>query len=112
MNNRDFHFCAISKITMTHVLGAPKSTLKSVDMRLEVSKNLDKSMYIDFKGLPKKDALKPIANAFVHGIIANIRHGAQKGWWSEGEHMQYVIDELQRAFVAQGSDPGESTMEY
>lgn len=69
-------------------------------------------MYLDGKGLPRRDSLKPITNAFIHGLIVNMRMGAAKGWWKEADHMHYVIDQLQRAFVAQSSNPEESTMEY
>lgn len=112
MPKRTFHFAAIAKITLEHERGAPTSVLKASDLRLEVSGNLDRSVYIDGKGLPRKEALKPISNALVMGLITNIRNGAAKGWWKEGEHMQYVIDQLQRAFIQPASEPGESTMEY
>lgn len=112
MPKREYHFCAISKITLEHEQGAPLSTLKASDLRLEVSGNLDRSVYLDGKSLPRKEALKPISNALVMGIITNIKMGAQKGWWKDHEHMQYVIDQLQRGFVAQSTEPKESTMEY
>jgi hypothetical protein len=112
MPKREFHFCAISKMTLTHEQGAPTSVLKASDLRLEVSGNLDKSVYIDGRCLPRKEAMKPLTNALVMGIITNIRMSAAKGWWKEGEHMQYAIDQLHRAFVAQGEEPTESTMEY
>lgn len=108
----EFHFAAISKITLEHKKGEPTSALKYSDLRLEVSGNIDRSHYIDGTGLPRKDALKPITNALVMGLITNMRMGAKKGWWKEHEHMQYVIDQLNRAFVSQASDPGISTMEY
>jgi len=112
MPKQTFHFCAISKITLEHEMGAPTSALKATDLRLEVSGKLDRSMYIDGRGLPRKEALKPITQALIQGLIANMRMGATKGWWKEGEHMQYIINELQRAFVHLSEDPTEGTMEY
>jgi len=112
MPKREFHFAAISKITLSHEDGAASSILKSSDIRLEVSGNLDRSVYIDGKGLPRKEALKPISNALIMGLITNMRMGASKGWWKEHEHMEYVINQLQRAFVTPGNDPIESSMEY
>lgn len=112
MPKQEFHFEAISRITLEHEKGEASSILKQTDLRLQVSKNLDRSIYIDGKGLPRKDALKPISHALVMGIIVNIRIGAAKGWWKESEHMQYVIDELQRAFVHPTDDPIESVMKY
>jgi len=107
----EFHFAVISKITLEHKKGEATSALKYSDLRLEVSGNLDKSTYIDGKGLPRKEAMKPITNALVMGLITNMRNGSAKGWWKEHEHMEYVINQLQRAFVALG-ETGESTMEY
>lgn len=112
MPKNKFHFAAISKITLEHEQGAPTSVLKSSDLRLEVSGNLDKSVYIDSNGLPRKYALKPITNALLSGIITNIRNGAAKGWWSEGEHMKYVVEQLHRMFVEPHDSIGEATMEY
>lgn len=111
MPKRTFHFCAISKITLEHESGSPTSLLKAADLRLEVSGNLDRMQYVDGRGLPRKDALKPISNTLLHGLMANIRYGHEKGWWKDHEHMQYVINELQRIFVAH-SKVGETTMEY
>lgn len=105
------HFCAISKITLEHEQGAKNSQLKYCDLRLEVSGNLDRSQYIDGKGLPRKEGLKPITNALVLGLIANVRMGGDKGWWKEHEHMEFIISELQRGFVAQ-STPDIGKMEY
>ena len=107
----EFHFAVISKITLEHRKGESTSVLKSSDLRLEISGNLDKSSYIDGRGLPRKEALKPITNSLVMGLITNMRNGAAKGWWKEGEHMEYVIQQLHRAFVTPG-ETGESTMEY
>jgi hypothetical protein len=112
MPKRTFHFAAISKITLEHEQGAPTSVLRAADLRLECSGNIDRSVYIDGKGLPRKEALKPITNALVMGLITNMRMGAAKGWWKEHEHMEYVINQLQRAFVQPSGESGESTMEY
>lgn len=112
MPRRTAHFCGISKITVEHEEGAPTSVLKAVDIRLEVSGNQDRSKFIDGKGLPRKEALKVITQTFVQGLIANVKHGHAKAWWKEGDHMRYIIEQLQKAFVATTEEPGESTMEY
>lgn len=111
MPKKTYHFTAISKITLEHHTGEPTSILKTCDLRLEVSGNLDRTQYIDGKGLPRKKALKPISNALAAGIAANIRMGHEKGWWKDHEHLQYVIDQLQRHFVT-NAEMGISTMEY
>lgn len=111
MPKNQSHFAAIAKITLECEKGAQRSTLVATDLRLEISGNLDRSRYIDGAGLPRKDALKPITQALLQGLIVNMRMGAAKGWWKEGEHMEYVFAELQRAFVTPGN-VSESTMEY
>jgi hypothetical protein len=108
---KDFHFIVISKMALTHEKGQSSSILKFADLRLEVSKNMDAGVYIDENDLPTKEALKPISNTLVLGLITNMRNGAIKGWWKESEHMQYVIDKLQEAFVTVTSDPINSTMD-
>lgn len=104
------HFTAVSRITLEYTEGEKTSILKGTDLRLECSGNMDRSRYIDGAGLPRKEALKPLTNALLHGLIVNMRMGAAKGWWKEGEHMQYITDQLNRAFVTPG-DVTEATME-
>lgn len=102
----------MSKITLGHLKGAAMPYLMSTDLRLEVSGNLDRSMYIDGKGLPRKEAMKPITAALVQGLLANIKQCHEKGWWKDHEHIRHIIDELQRGFVEPGTQMTESTMEY
>lgn len=110
MKNR-YHFAVISKTEFEHESGAAMSQVIGSSMRLEVSGNLDKTKYLDGKLLPRKDALKPISGCLILALVTNIRMGAQKGWWKEGEHMEWVIKNLQEAFVAVG-DAKDSTLEY
>jgi hypothetical protein len=111
MPKREYHFAVITKATFVHEQGAPTSTVKHTDLRLEVSGNLDKTQYLDGKGLPRKDSTKPILGTLVLGLVAAMRNAAQKGWMSEAELMHWVTDHLQEGFVTSGK-AGESTMEY
>lgn len=112
MPKQQFHFAAISKITLEHETGMTSSVLKQTDIRFEISNNLDRKVYFDSHGLPTKEAIKPITNALVMGLIANVRTGAANGWMTDYEHMKYIIDQLQRAFVAQTNEPEAGIMEY
>lgn len=104
--DRIFYFTAISKIGLTHRDGEPTSKLAETSVRLEISKNLDKKRYLNNRDLPTEDGIKPMQQAFIQGIMTNIKFADKNGWWKEAEHMQYVIDELQRAYVAVAySDP-------
>ena len=106
-----FYFTAISKIELEHESGDPKSTLKAVNLRLEVSNGLDRSIYLH-KGMLRKAGLKPLTQALLQGLFVNIKTGHAKGWWNEAEHMQYIIDELQRVFVSTSAgEPFEGKME-
>lgn len=111
-NNGEFHFAAIAKMTLRHKKGESTSTLVSADVRLEPGKGLDRNVYLDGRGLPRKEAMKPILNTLVMGLITHMRHSAEKGWMSEGEMMRYVINNLERAFVEVGPKTIEATMEY
>lgn len=108
----EFHFAVISKMTLEQKKGEIKSFLKTADVRLEVSPNLDKSRYLDRDGLPLQDANMPILNTLVVGIVSHMRYAAQKGWMKEGEMMNYVTEQLHRAFVHPSDDPTIATMEY
>ena len=109
MSKDTFHFVVITKATFEHENGAPTSTLKQVDLRLEVSGNLDKSNYVD-DGLPLKEAAKPIASTLVAGLLANIKNCHDKGWWKDHEQMHWIIDALERGFV-EHTTVREATME-
>lgn len=111
MPNHTYHFVVISKATFSHEKGAKTSALEQTDLRLEMSNNLQKDQYIDGKGLPRKDSLKPISSALVAGLLANIAQGHEKGWWKDHEHMNWIIDMLQRGFVS-SSSVTDGTMEY
>src|SRR5690554_5415925 len=100
-----FHFAAIAKMTLEYTEGEQTSTLVEASVRLEPGKGLDRNVYLDGKGLPRKEAMKPILNTLVTGLITHMRHAAQKGWMSEGEMMRYVIKNLEGAFVAVGEAP-------
>lgn len=67
---------------------------------LEVSKNLDKSQYIDPDGVPTAAGTKVLTNNFVQGLIGNIHQAHDKGYWDSAEHLRYIIAELERGFIA------------
>lgn len=103
-----FHFTGISKVVYDHDGQSPKSEHVLTDFRLEISNNLDHKVYLN-KGLPTKEAIKPLSQCFIQGLIGNIHKAHDKGWWDSAEHLRYVIDELERGFV-QITKVGEGTM--
>lgn len=107
--NTEFWFTGISKVTMAHEKGAPKSTHVSTDIRLDVSPNMDKKQYLK-NDLPTKEGVKPLTQCFIQGLVANIHKAHQEGWWDSAEHLRYIISELERGFVRADAKVSESTM--
>lgn len=106
INMQTFYFTAISKIGLGYEDGENKSTLQETSVRLEISKNLDKKKYLQKDGIPTGEGIKPMTLAFIQGLIANVKVADKRGWWKEADHMRYIIDELNRAFVSvHNSDP-------
>lgn len=105
----EFSITGISKVTMEHKKGEPKSTHVATDMRLEISEGMDRKMYLDENDLPTQTAIKHLTQSFIQGLVCNIHMAHQKGWWDSAEHIRYIISELKRGFV-QVATVGESTM--
>jgi hypothetical protein len=105
-------FEGVSRVTVEHEKGAPSSKLKKVEIRLEVSKNQDRSVFFDGTGAMRKAAMKPLTQSLLQGLVANVKNAHAKGWWNEVEHMKYIVDELGRAFATPTDKPFEATMEY
>jgi len=103
-------FTGISKVTLEPNPDGRSSRHVETDFRLEVSKNQDKSIFLDFKGRPKKEGIKPLTQTFIQGLVGNIHFAHEKGYWDSAAHLRYIIDELTRGFatVAKTSE-GEIT---
>jgi hypothetical protein len=76
-----------------------KSSLKHTDINLEIPKELDEEMYFDKEGLPNKNGIKALSQCFIQGLVANIHHGHNKGYWDSAEHLRYIIKEIERGFI-------------
>jgi len=77
----EFSITGISKVTMEHKKGEANSTHVATDMRFEISKNMDRKMYLDNNDLPTQVAIKPLTQTFIQGLVCNIHMAHQKGWW-------------------------------
>jgi hypothetical protein len=105
----EFYFIATSKVTMAHEPPAPQSKHIATDLRLDISPNLDRKIYLDKDDLPTKDGVKPLTLCLTQGLIATIHKAHQEGWWDSAAHLRYIIAELERGFVSV-ANVGESTM--
>lgn len=94
-----FDFTGICKVTMSHEKGTPKSKHVSTDFRLEISKNLDRKVYLDEDELPTKNAIKPLDQCFIQGLVGTIHKAHEEGWWDSADHLRYIICEIERGFA-------------
>ena len=92
-------FTKVSKITLEPNPDGKSSKHIATDFYLEVSKNQEKKMFLDFNGRPKEGGIKPLTQAFVQGLVGNIHFAHEKGWWDSAAHLRYIIDELTRGFA-------------
>jgi hypothetical protein len=102
MPTQKFTFEVTSQMTLEYTHGATSSSLQDAFFNLRPLKPLDKSIYLDDKRMPRKKALKPITNTLVASLIAHVRASAIKGWMKEGDHMEYIMKQLQGIFVTPG----------
>ncbi len=86
-------------LKLKHTKGEAKSKHLETKFNLYLSDNLDKSQYLDKEDLPTANGSKTLTNVFVQGLIGNIHHAHEKGYWDSAEHLRYIIAELERGFI-------------
>jgi hypothetical protein len=94
-----FSFEGKCVLELEHEPGMKKSRHVQTKFNLDVSKNLQRKQYLDNEDLPTADGSKVLTNVFVQGLIGNIHHAHEKGFWNDAEHIKYIIAELERGFV-------------
>ncbi len=96
---REASFTGVSRVTLAHEKGMTTSRHVATDFFLEVSDNQDKTMFLDKEEMPTKIGTKPLTQCFIQGLVGNIHHAHQKGFWDSAEHIRYIISELERGFA-------------
>ncbi len=86
-------------LEMEHQQGDKTSKHVQTKFNLEVTRNLDRSQYLDEDDLPTAAGAKALTNVFIQGLVGCIHHAHQKGYWNDAEHIRYIIAELERGFV-------------
>ena len=86
-------------VTLEHNDGDKTSRHVATDFNLDVSKNLDRKMYLDKNDLPTKAGSQALTQGFVQGLLGNIHYAHEKGYRDSAEHLRYVISELERGFI-------------
>lgn len=105
-----FSFTGISKVTLQHNKGQTTSQHVSTDIRLDPSSNLDARLYLE-KGLPTKEGAKPLTQAFIQGLVANVHRAHELNHWDSAEHLRYINKEIERGvFTVAEVSKGEMTI--
>lgn len=91
-------FIGKSILTLENDGNKKTSRVVSVDIKLDYSENIDRSVYLE-NGLPNKLGTKALTQSFIQGLVANIHQAHQKGMWNDAEHLRYIISELERGFA-------------
>lgn len=94
-----FSFEGRCVLELEHKPGALKSAHVQTKFNLDVDRNLDRKCYLTKEDLPTAEGSKVLSNVFVQGLIGNIHHAHQKGYWDSAEHLRYIISELERGFI-------------
>lgn len=81
-----------------HKAGTCQAAVKSFQVQLGVSDNLDPDSYLDGNGVPTRPGIKAIMNTMIQGLVTNILIGHQNGHWKKEEHLAFVKKEIQRAY--------------
>lgn len=105
-----FHFVAMSKIVLECKPGDTTSVMQHCDVKLETSRNLDRKEYIDGRGMPRKNALRPLISALVHGLVSCIKWAVKQEWATEEDLRTKINEELDRGLKSEtGLSEGQFT---
>lgn len=94
-----FEFEGKCVLQLEHEPGMKTSKHVQTKFNLDVSRNLERKQYLDKEDLPTADGVKALTNVFIQGLVGNIHHAHNKGYWTDAEHIRYIISELERGFV-------------
>jgi hypothetical protein len=104
-----FKFTAVATVTWD-MDGVSIPKVKASDIEAKVD-GLDKNVYVDGRGYPRKAALRPLSGSLLVGILTNIKRGQARGWWDGKEHLEWVIAQLKEGYDKETDDPVEGVME-
>jgi hypothetical protein len=95
-----FFLKAGCQLDLTYSPLTKATSVDCVKFNLYVSDNLQREAYLDEHDVPNENGCKALTNVLVQSLIGNIHAGHAKGYWKDSVHLRYVIDELERGFVA------------
>ncbi len=86
-------------ITFDHKEGDKTSKHIATDFSLEVSPTIDRSIFIDKDEIPTIAGAKALTQCFIQGLIGNISFCNEKGIWDISEHLNYIVEELEKSNI-------------
>lgn len=95
----EFEFKATAVIRLRHNGEKKGSELLHSKFYFEPSDNLPNEVYVDAEGIPTHEAIKPLTQCFIQGLLGNIHTAHLSGRWDSAEHLRYIIAELERGFI-------------
>lgn len=95
----EFTFEATCQMHVEHQRGDSCKLLRS-NLSLEVSGELDRSMYIGQDDLPTKSGSEALTKTLVTGLACNIHAAHQQGFKNDVVHLKEIIEELTKLFAA------------
>lgn len=102
MSNEKIEFALSTNIIVTLREKDNKvSTHTGTNIVFDVSPNVDRRNFFDKEDNLNAEGIKGATQCCVQGLIGLIHLGHQNGLWDSAKHMRYIIDELERGFVAQ-----------
>lgn len=76
-----------------------KASHRSTKFNLELSPNLERSVYLDKDDYPTKDGARVLTQVFTQALIGNIHACHEQGFMDSAEHLRMIIAELERGFI-------------
>lgn len=89
-----FAFTGICELVLTHTPGDTTSRHESTNINLEVSKNLDNSMYLAPNKLPTKEGARVMLKVFINGTVGAILNNHFAGYQDKKEGLALAIAQL------------------
>lgn len=87
------------------------ASVQSSKLALEVYGNIDATSFFDADELPSSNAVKPISDTLVLGLVTNINYGTAKGYLNRDEHLEYIYAALKKALDAPNDGIHQTTMD-
>lgn len=87
------------KLILDYIERKNRANHLMTELTLNISDNLDRTMYFDKDGYPTKEGAQCVTNVLVQGLLLNIHKLHNDGLRDSAEHLRWIISELERGFI-------------